>query len=1056
MKTKPLVILCLLFMTVSISQAQQRTQTNEQTINAYIKAYMSLYHKATDYTFKTRGYLEASQNDRPLHSLGNKLLPVFDSFQESIRKTASHPQYPQLNKDLLGMLEAVIQMNHANNASKAFYKEGNSPQQYQELAKFEKASNSMQRHSLSFRKTVLSHQSKNIASTSNLDQVLNLMNELLAINASFHRQIRYYGLPDRSVDISIPQVENYLTAILEWQEKVRRIKAAKKNDFLLDRTTNYAWNSFKSSAHSLGGSCLAHLDLSMDERLKDVGILSVRRLQSFTSQYNRVLKTNDLEASHLRAIPVYIGFRISSPPTDNRDNKNDENAVSIDLFKPNQDTLEVKAAVRSLNAYVQLLSWTSGSYSLNDYKRLLWSIEKEKKRTIENSQAAIFPETYPTIRHMGYKRSEVFKAFYYGKDLYPVHRKELQEKAGNIIRSIEELIISQNALDSYLKEKRLSDDLEVLVKRLASHSQQVHQVQSQVKRMYSRLKELHSEYTQNITSVKASTAQKEALKILELCQPVIQAIQQFEKGNPQSILNPDNFTSLIDYRDKINQEYGSEYKSLRTIVDHIESFDQAKGNFRVDFKTIREIILQYNYLVSHYNETLSAYDLEKMPFMQNDFIINQGILAGAYQGYEGYVPCACEEKSKVDPKAAPNNIGIVLNLSSDEMESRKHMLKRAVRHLAPTLRPQDHVFIVNIAIGGFNHIEDNRFFVKSGGSAGYYDLPTFDGSQKEKIIEAFDKIVESPYPGYKPVASFEVTYDFLQKNFKREGNNRLVYITDGFRDPVDRNKWHNMVSNKEAEGVDLSILSFANTYYSWKDLTTLTRFAKGFYIPVNEDNLSKQLVQEFWRKRESEAKYAKEQEPCDCEQRRTQFTSMDGFAHNNLLLLLDVSGSMSDQNKLPLLKESLKYLISIMRPEDKLSLVTYAGEATVILKPTSASDNEIIEEALDKLKSKGQTNAEAGIKLAYKTIGNSFFPDENTRIILATDGEFQLNKTMTSWVEKNARKGIYLSVFNFGDAKTPVKNLKTLTKKGHGNFEHIQPNNIGFKLIKEAQSKLLK
>ncbi|OJJ22823.1 hypothetical protein BKI52_00285 [marine bacterium AO1-C] len=190
--------------------------------------------------------------------------------------------------------------------------------------------------------------------------------------------------------------------------------------------------------------------------------------------------------------------------------------------------------------------------------------------------------------------------------------------------------------------------------------------------------------------------------------------------------------------------------------------------------------------------------------------------------------------------------------------------------------------------------------------------------------------------------------------------------------------------------------------------------------------------------------------------KEVNMTSMQGFAPNNLMLLLDVSGSMKEKNKLPLLKQSLKYLVNIMRPEDEVSIVVYAGDAAVVLEPTSAAKQTQINEVIDQLRSLGKTNVKAGFKLAYKWMTKNYKENGNNRIILATDGEFPIDKYIYKMVGKRAEKGIYLSVFSFGNNDKKYKSLQQLVEKGKGNYEHIDSKNANYKLVKEAQSTQIK
>ncbi|MDX2301760.1 MAG: VWA domain-containing protein [Microscillaceae bacterium] len=181
--------------------------------------------------------------------------------------------------------------------------------------------------------------------------------------------------------------------------------------------------------------------------------------------------------------------------------------------------------------------------------------------------------------------------------------------------------------------------------------------------------------------------------------------------------------------------------------------------------------------------------------------------------------------------------------------------------------------------------------------------------------------------------------------------------------------------------------------------------------------------------------------------------SMEGFAHNNLVFLLDVSSSMSSSEKLPLLKKSIHFLLDILRPEDELSLVVYSGDAQVIFQGVSAQDKAKILAQIEQLKSGGNTNGEEGLKLAYKTAQRNFKAEGNNRIILATDGEFYVPENLYDMISKNREKEIYLSIFSFGAVVKKSDNLIKLSEAGQGNYEHITPENAEYKLLKEAQSR---
>ena len=181
--------------------------------------------------------------------------------------------------------------------------------------------------------------------------------------------------------------------------------------------------------------------------------------------------------------------------------------------------------------------------------------------------------------------------------------------------------------------------------------------------------------------------------------------------------------------------------------------------------------------------------------------------------------------------------------------------------------------------------------------------------------------------------------------------------------------------------------------------------------------------------------------------------SMEGYATNNMVLLLDVSGSMNSADRLPLLKTSVLNLLDMMRKEDQVSIVVYSGRAKVLLPPTSFTEKDKVKKAIDALTSSGQTDGNAGIKLAYQVVDKNYIRGGNNRIILATDGEFPISEEVFSMADKFSKEDISITVFNFGKTTASAKNLEKLSKKGRGNYEHITKENVEFKLIREAQAR---
>ena len=162
---------------------------------------------------------------------------------------------------------------------------------------------------------------------------------------------------------------------------------------------------------------------------------------------------------------------------------------------------------------------------------------------------------------------------------------------------------------------------------------------------------------------------------------------------------------------------------------------------------------------------------------------------------------------------------------------------------------------------------------------------------------------------------------------------------------------------------------------------------------------------------------------------------------SNIVFLIDVSGSMDEENKLPLLKSSFKMLLEQLRPDDKIAIVTYANGTKVALPSTSVKDKEKIIKVLDNLYASGGTSGGRGIQLAYEQAQKSFIKNGNNRIILATDGDFNIGINNTTdlekFIEKQRESGIYMSVLGFGIGNYRDDMAETIADKGNGNYAYI-------------------
>ncbi len=173
---------------------------------------------------------------------------------------------------------------------------------------------------------------------------------------------------------------------------------------------------------------------------------------------------------------------------------------------------------------------------------------------------------------------------------------------------------------------------------------------------------------------------------------------------------------------------------------------------------------------------------------------------------------------------------------------------------------------------------------------------------------------------------------------------------------------------------------------------------------------------------------------------------------SNLVFLLDVSGSMGDMNKLPLVKRSLNLLLEELRDEDRVAIVVYAGAAGVVLPSTRGSNKEKIREALNNLSAGGSTAGGQGIRLAYDIAEKNFIKGGNNRVILATDGDFNVGISSEGELEKliseRRKTGIYLTCLGYGMGNYKDSRLEVLADKGNGNYAYIDN-------IQEAEKTLV-
>lgn len=162
---------------------------------------------------------------------------------------------------------------------------------------------------------------------------------------------------------------------------------------------------------------------------------------------------------------------------------------------------------------------------------------------------------------------------------------------------------------------------------------------------------------------------------------------------------------------------------------------------------------------------------------------------------------------------------------------------------------------------------------------------------------------------------------------------------------------------------------------------------------------------------------------------------------NNLVFLIDTSGSMNSPDKLPLLKSAFKLLTDQLREQDRVAVVVYAGSAGLVLPSTAGSDKKRILSAIDKLEAGGSTAGGDGIKLAYNVARESFVTSSNNRVVLATDGDFNVGVSsdgeLLRLIERERESGVFLTVLGFGTGNIKDSKMELLADKGNGNYAYV-------------------
>ena len=293
------------------------------------------------------------------------------------------------------------------------------------------------------------------------------------------------------------------------------------------------------------------------------------------------------------------------------------------------------------------------------------------------------------------------------------------------------------------------------------------------------------------------------------------------------------------------------------------------------------------------------------------------------------------------------------------------------------------------------------------------DSPVMDPQKPHENTEAYDLIVENPFksPTVDALSTFSIDVDTASyANVRR-------FVSEGQLPPKDAVRLEEMVNYFP---------------YSYKAPTGPEPFAVAI-----------EVADAPWQKDHRLVKIGIKAK--DIEWGQTPAS--------NLVFLIDISGSMNDSNKLPLLKRALKLLVEKLGANDRVAVVVYAGAAGLVLPSTSANQKQSILDVLEKLAAGGSTNGGEGIELAYSVALQHYIKGGINRVIVATDGDFNMGVTsegqLSRLIEEKAKSGIFLSVLGFGMGNFKDATLEKLAGIGNGNYAYIDNENEARKVLVE-------
>ena len=374
--------------------------------------------------------------------------------------------------------------------------------------------------------------------------------------------------------------------------------------------------------------------------------------------------------------------------------------------------------------------------------------------------------------------------------------------------------------------------------------------------------------------------------------------------------------------------------------------------------------------------------------------------------------------------AVPEIAGLKVDLQEDANLTLEQVLSKLASNYGLTFQMNDKQNTIVMLKGLYVRAEATDAKIKMGG------VPNVNYRMS---LEVGNQVMMSP-------ASLS-TYTSIVQGF----NNPTGFFNTEEYKPIYDNNFQNPVNTPLSTfSIDVDTASYSN----------LRRFINNGKLPpadaVRTEELINYFTYDYMQPREGHP-FSVATEMGDCPWEPNHKLVMIGLQGenlaaeelppSNLVFLIDVSGSMSAPNRLPLLKATFKMLVKELREQDQVSIVVYAGQAGLVLEPTAGSDKNTIIAAIDNLHAGGSTAGGEGIQLAYKIAKETFMTDGNNRVILATDGDFNVGMSsegeLTRLIEKRRDDGIFLSVLGFGMDNLKDNKMEALADKGNGNYAYI-------------------